>query len=110
MAQDKSPEDFKVFWTGSDTNTHSSAQGLLVYLSQFEGFLGKCGAGQDKFTTTGKTVGELKLFATLFMVQLVDPQLALPDGLAAFMARLGAEGKVKAVMDEKLKDAAQYFI
>lgn len=110
MAADKSPEEYNNFWTGNDPNTHSNAQGLLVYLSQFEGFMGKCGAGNDRFTSTGTTVGEIKLFATLALVQLVDGSVVFPPNVTAFMARFNADPKVRAVLDTKLSGCGQYFI
>merc|ERR1712013_413172 len=96
MAKDKSPEDYKEFWTGNDPNTHSKLQGLLVYLSQFSSYMVTCGAGADKFTSTGTTIGEIKLFATLTL--LVDPEVALPSNLVAFMERFNGNAKVRTVL------------
>lgn len=110
MAKDKSPDDFMKFWTGNDPTTHSNAQGLLVYLSQFESFMTKCGDYADKYTTSGLTIGEIKLFATLYLVQLIDPKVAFPSKVAAFMARFNANPKVKKVLDDTYKETAQYFI
>lgn len=110
LAKDKSPEEYNKFWTGSDPNTHSNAQGLLVYLAQFESYMEKCGAGSDKYTTTGMTIGEIKLYATLAIVQLVDATVPFPPKVSAFMARFNADAKVKVVMDEKVSSCKQYFI
>lgn len=110
MAKDKSADDFKAFWAGNDPNTHSASQGLLVYLSQFEQFMTKCGAGDDKYTASGTTIGELKLFATLVLIQLVDGSTQFPPNVTKFMARLNDHAKVKEVLDVKLKDTSQYFI
>jgi len=57
MAPDKSPEDFEKFWFGTDRNTHSSNQGLPVYLAQFEEYYLKVGGKDGKFTDSGITVG-----------------------------------------------------
>merc|ERR1712032_1078718 len=110
MAKDKSPEDYTTFWTGSDATTHSNSQGLLVYLAQFDNYMEKCGAGDDKYTTSGVTIGEIKLFATLAIVQLVDAAVPFPPKVSAFMARFNADAKVRAVMDEKFGSCGQYFI
>ena len=61
MATDKSPDEYNSFMSGADPTTHSSQQGLQVYLTQFENF-GSLDAG--KFSSSG-TIGEIKLFATL---------------------------------------------
>jgi len=110
MAKDKSPEEYNKFWTGNDPTTHSSAQGLLVYLSQFESYMDKCGAGDDKYTTTGMTIGEIKLYATLALAQLVDAAVPFPPKVSAFMARFNADAKVRAVMDGNVSSCGQYFI
>jgi hypothetical protein len=109
MAADKSPEDFKAFWRGNDARMHSSSYGLLVYLAQFETFMATCGVGNDRYTAFGTTIGEIKLFATLYLVTLIDPQLQLPGNVAAFVSRFNEEKAVVATLD-KLKDTAQYFI
>ena len=109
MAKDKSVDDFKEFWTGADPATHSNKQGLLVYLTQFDKYMDACGAGKDRYTASGLTIGEMKLFATLYLVSLVDPDLKFPPNVAAFMARFGGEKATVAALDA-IKDAAQYFI
>lgn len=110
MSMHWSAEKFEKFWTDNNANTQAKNFGVLVYLRQFENFMVKCGAGVDRFTTTGTTIGELKLYATITLVQLVDPDMPLPTNLAAFMKRLNSEAKVRRVMDERLKDTVQYFI
>merc|ERR1712176_1178840 len=106
MAKDKPADEFKKFWDGDDANTHSNAQGLKVYLSQFEAYM----KGDDKFTSSGTTVGEIKLFATLYLVTLIDPKISFGAKVAAFMKKFNEDPKVTSVLGDKYKDAAQYFI
>lgn len=110
FAKDKDPEKFKAFWTGADPNTHSASQGLLVYLDQFEKFMTKCGKGSDKYTDSGVTIGELKLYATLYKVRLIQEGIPFKANVAAFMKRLDGNAQVREVIDNKLKDCIQYFI
>eukprot|EP00930_Biecheleria_cincta_P056712 TRINITY_DN42787_c0_g1_i1.p1 TRINITY_DN42787_c0_g1~~TRINITY_DN42787_c0_g1_i1.p1 ORF type:complete len:252 (+),score=54.68 TRINITY_DN42787_c0_g1_i1:70-825(+) len=111
MAKDKSADEFKKFWEGSDKLSHSNAQGLLVYLDQLEDFYKKCGGSGAKFTSTGTTVGEIKLFATLYLCTLIQPDvLAKHSNVNAFVKNFLANPKAKVVMDEKMKGKIQYFI
>merc|ERR1719245_1911596 len=110
MDKEKSPEQFKTFWDGDDPTTHSNKQGMRVYLSQFDTYLPKCGNGKDKYTTSGFTLGELKLYATLILIDLMEPGFKFPENLTAFMARLNEDGRVRKVMDVVLKGTKQYFI
>jgi len=106
MATDKSPEEFKTFWDGNDPNTHSSAQGLRVYLEQFNKYLGS----GDKCTTSGFTLGEIKLYSVLVLLDLIEPKFPFPENVANFMKRCNADARVRKVMDVTLKDTSQYFI
>ena len=107
MATDKSPDEYNNFVSGADPNTHSSQQGLQVYLTQFENF-STLDAG--KFSTSGTTIGEIKLFATLQILILVkaDVLQGYPK-LSAFMETLGANEQVKAAT-EMLASTSQYFV
>jgi len=112
MAADKSPEEFNAFISSADKTVHSSQQGLQVYLGQFENFPSTDG----KFTTSGITIGEIKLFSTLHLLMLVkaDALDAYPK-LSKFMDTFRATDKVKAVLDGTASNMAaaplaQYFI
>lgn len=107
MAKEKDPGDF---WTNADKNTHSAGQGLPVYLEQFEKYMDTCGAGKDKYTATGTTVGECKLFATLHCVKLCDPATPFGSNLTAFYNRFNDDAKVKSVLNDKYGQTAQYFL
>merc|ERR1711998_119343 len=113
MAQDKSPEVFNNFMTNADKNTHSSQQGLPVYLDQFE----SCSWLADgKFTSSGTSVGECKLFATLHICVLIKADvLSGHPKLSAFYSKFGSNPKVKAVVTGTAKNMSgqqwvQYFI
>mmetsp|Transcript_1598 Transcript_1598/g.3922 ORF Transcript_1598/g.3922 Transcript_1598/m.3922 type:complete len:243 (+) Transcript_1598:140-868(+) len=116
MAPDKSPENYTAFMTADDKNTHSNAQGLKVYLWQFEEFYTKNGGKDGKFTSSGVTVGELKLFATLQILVLIkaDVLSGFPI-LLAFMGAMSERAPVKAILDGTAKGMSsgpfpQYFI
>lgn len=108
MAKDKSPEEFKQFWEGDNAATHSNAQGLKVYIAQFDKYL--AGKGGDKATSSGWTLGELKLYATLVIIQLMQSDYPFPESVGKFMARMNGDARVRRVMDEVLKPTSQYFI
>jgi len=110
MAPDKSPDAFKTFWEGADATTHSNQQGLQVYLDQFDKYATLCANGNDKYTTSGFTLGELKLYATLVLLDLVEPGFKFPPNVAAFMSRCNSDPRIRKVMDVTLKDTKQYFI
>jgi len=104
-AMDKSPEEFSKFVEGSDKETHSSVQGLQVYLAQFEDFYTKNGGADGKFTASGTTIGEIKLCATLKMLLFVKADaLASYANLTAFMANMGGNEKVKSVFEGTAKN------
>jgi len=117
MAQDKSPEEYQKFMDGNDRNCHSNAQGLQVYLSQLEDFYAKTGGSAGKFTTSGTTIGEIKLFATLLLLVMIKADvLASYPNLSTFMATMGGNDKVAAVVAGNLparnltEPPTQYFI
>lgn len=110
-ATNKSREEFKSFMQGRDKTTHSSQQGLQVYLAQFEEFHTKCRGVGGNYTSAGITVGEIKLYATLcLLVPLKADVFASYPNLTAFMNNFKANAKVKGVMDGRLGSCAQYFI
>lgn len=111
MAKDKSPTEFEEFWCGADKTTHSNKQGLQVYLAQLEDFYAKSHGSGGKFTSTGTTIGEIKLYATLKLVVLVrSDALASYQNLEAFMKKYEADPKVAAIMGQQFSKCSQYFI
>merc|ERR1712216_680969 len=115
MAKDKSPDAYAKFMSGADKNTHSSGQGLLVYLQQFEDFYTKRGGKDGKFTRSGTTIGELKLWATLQVVLKVKSDVldSYPN-LSAFTKKLSETPQGKGLLEGTLKNMSgqfpQYFI
>merc|ERR1712013_980393 len=100
MEKTKDPSEFMKFWEGADRNTHCAKQGLRVYLNQLEAFYIKCGRGDGKFTSSGITVGECKLFATLKCLTMVDANVLMGcPCLSTFMGRFGALSQVRAVVE-----------
>eukprot|EP00932_Pfiesteria_piscicida_P002229 SRR837773.12165.p1 GENE.SRR837773.12165~~SRR837773.12165.p1 ORF type:complete len:258 (+),score=119.58 SRR837773.12165:58-774(+) len=114
MDKTKSPENFKAFMEGADKTTHSNAQGLQVYLDQFEEFYGKVGGKDGKFTSAGTTIGEIKLFSVLALLPPIQADVfARHPNLQAFMAQFGAREPAKAVMECRARNMTplvQYFI
>jgi glutathione S-transferase len=115
MAKDKDKGKYEEFMSGDNKSTHSNAQGLQVYLKQFEDFYATRKGKDGKFTRSGKTVGELKLFATLQMLVMVKVDvLASYPNLTAFMKRLTEDPKVKGILEGTAKNMGgpktQYFI
>lgn len=87
MNPDKSPEDFEQLWTNGDRTTHSSQQGIPVYLTQFEEYYAKVGGRDGFFTSSGITIGEIKLYATLACLLLIDNGIlnSYPNLLAFYL-------------------------
>ena len=85
-----------------------------MYLKQLEGFFAAAGGSGGKFTASGTTVGECKLFTTLHTLVMIKPDvLAGFGGLEAFHARFLAE-KVTADLiasgGKMARPFAQYFM
>lgn len=114
MAQDKSAEEYQKFINGADKDTHSNAQGLQVYLAQFEDYFTKVGGKDGKFTSSGMTIGEIKLFVTLQLLVMVKADaLSAYTNLSKFVSNFTGNGKVAAILEGKARNMtplAQYFI
>jgi len=113
LAPDKSPEDFDALWNGADRNTHSSQQGVPVYLAQFEEFYARVGGNSGKFTSSGTTIGEIKLYATLAILLLIDNTvLANFPGVLEFYMRWDNDPQIKELLDTAMAEWnwATYFI
>jgi len=92
-------EDADAFWTDENESTHNRNFGVKVFLKLLEAFYTKCGGKAGSFTSSGKTVGECKLFSSLHILKLIkDDILAEYPGLTAFYDRFAAEGATQAVL------------
>lgn len=85
------PEQSDLFWTDSDPTKHNRQQGLAVYLSLLENFHSSSGAGAGKFTDSGISIGEIKLWTTMHILKTIKTDVfeAFP-ALAAFYDRFAA--------------------
>merc|ERR1712241_1422631 len=63
----------ELFWGMSDDKTHNYQYGIKVYLKQLEYFYNQCGFDMKdgKFTSSGTTTGECKLFSSLHACVMV---------------------------------------
>ena len=90
----------KSFWAEPDPTQHNSTYGAHVYLKQLDDYYNKLGLGVGKFTTTGRTVGECKLFASLHaLVMCKSDILSKYAGLLAFYNRFIREKETAAVIE-----------
>lgn len=111
-AKDKSSaEESAELWGSADATKHSGTTGIPVPLGFLEAFC----AHDDKFTDSGVTVGECKLWAVLHTLKMIKP--AVLDGfpkLAAFYARVAALEPTTQLLEGKLKGMSgpfkQYFV
>jgi hypothetical protein len=95
-----SSEEASAFWDKEDPTSHNRDFGLKVFLSLLDKFYTKCNAGDGKFTQSGITVGECKLFTTLHICKLMkDDILDAYLGLKAFYERFLTLEKTQAVMN-----------
>merc|ERR1712125_283439 len=60
-----SEEEVTAFWEGHDPTSHNKFFGIKTFLSLLDAFYTKCNAGEGKYTKSGITVGECKLFTML---------------------------------------------
>jgi len=106
-------KDAEAFWMAADEKSHNRNFGVKVYLQLLEAFYKTCGAEGGKFTTSGVTVGECKLFATLHSLVLIKADI-LKDypGLNSFYTRFASEAPTQSILKDggKMPDAfGQYF-
>lgn len=111
-------EDSMKWWSkdAADPMSHNRNFGVYVYLENFEKFAKKCAcigkAAPNKFTSCGCTVGECKLFASLFCLVAIEPDLlANYEALKHFYEAFLAESATQAVLsgDKTGGVLAQYF-
>jgi glutathione S-transferase len=115
FAKDKIPkEELAKFWGEPDQTTHNKDFGIGVYLQLLEEFYAKCAAGDGKFTTSGCTVGECKLWATLHMLKMIKEDVLAPfAGVLRFYTRFSAEPEAQKILTTggaMGKPFAQYFV
>ncbi|CAK9021159.1 unnamed protein product [Durusdinium trenchii] len=96
-----SGEAAAAFWVANDQQTHNRNFGLKVYLQLLEAFYERCGAQSGKFTSSGVTVGECKLFSTLHALKLIQENI-LKDypGLSNFYTRFASEAATQSVLKD----------
>ena len=102
------------FWNDLETGKHNFAQGLAAYLTYLETFHESCGAGPGKYTSSGVTVGECKLFASLSYLTPIKPDRLDPyPAVKAFFGAFGALPATKGVLETGSQfpgPFAQYFL
>merc|ERR1712018_1079112 len=78
MGKDKERESF---WEMTDAKSESPNYGIKVYCRQLEDFYKKCGNELEsgKYTRTGTTIGECKLFSTIHACVMVKGEGLLKD-------------------------------
>ena len=110
-----SSEELEQLWSKKvDLGAHNRNQGLHVNLSLMDRFGGPKAHRTGKFTESGVTVGECKLFSTLHALVMID-ETVLQDypGLSAFYGRFGDSKATRAVVETGANMPAafkQYFI
>ena len=69
------------FWGMTNDTTHNSRYGIKVYLKQLDDFYRQCGneVKSGKFTCTGTTIGECKLFSSLHACVMIKGQEILKE-------------------------------
>lgn len=113
-----SHEQALAFWDAAqqDNTSHNRQFGIYVFLELLEAFCQNCGqSGEGKFTSSGCTVGECKLWASLYVVCLIRPEILNPDqypGLSAFYARFEKEPATQTILSGTKTGGklGQYFV
>lgn len=86
-------------WTDENMDTHNRNYGIKVLLQLLEEFYGSCNGIDGKFTSSGKTVGECKLFATIHSLVLIKKDvLSGYPGLSSFYDRFASESATQAIL------------
>ena len=69
------------FWGMSNEKSHNYQYGIRVYLKQLEDFYNNCGNDLEKgkFTSSGTTIGECKLFSSLHACVMIKGDVLLED-------------------------------
>ena len=69
------------FWVMTDEKAHNARYGIKVYCKQLDDFYKQCGhdVQSGKFTSTGTTIGECKLFSSLHACVMIKTVEILKD-------------------------------
>ena len=120
-----SPEQALHFWSKAtaDPTRHNRKFGIYVIMSLLEKFYRKCNDGrggvnesnrtEGKFTESGCTVGEIKLWTSLHSVYMIDasvfddPSFA---GVTAFYQRFKALPETQTILNDTKNVFQQYFL
>merc|ERR1712228_534610 len=95
----KTDAEVEDFWSKDDPSTGNQNFGIKVYLGLLEKFYTKCGVGEGKFTKSGITVGECKLFAMLHACKMIKGgALDGYAGVKAFYDRFAALERTQAIL------------
>merc|ERR1719195_532169 len=79
------------FWSDENAQTHNRNYGIKVFLRLLEAFQARCAAGAGRFTSSGNSVGECKLFASLHACKMIrEDVLEGYPGVRTFYARFAA--------------------
>lgn len=113
-----SHEEALTFWdvAQQDRTSHNRQFGIYVFLELLEAFCQKCGhAKEGKFTSSGCTVGECKLWASLYAVCLIRPEILDTNqypGLSAFYTRFEKEPATQSTLSGTKTGGklGQYFV
>ena len=106
-----------LFWNMDDATLSNEEYGIKVYLSQLENFYKKCERKPEdgKFTETGTSVGECKLFSSLHACVMIKGQtlLCTYPGVLAFYTRFLNQKQTQSILADGGNfpyEFSQYFI
>jgi len=95
-----SEDEVKAFWNDEDPTTHNKNFGIKVYFGLIDKFYTKCNAGEGKFTKSGITVGECKMFTMLHACKMMkDDCFDNNAGVKAFYDHFSKLEKTQLVMN-----------
>ena len=104
----------EAFWQPCDITSHNKNFTLPAFLQLTEEFYVANGCVDGKFTSTGCTGGECKLFVVLHALVMMSPDVLAPfPGLSAFYDRVLATEEAKALISTGgnfPEPMPQYFI
>lgn len=108
-------EEAEKFWDRSqqDALAHNRTFGVFVFFDNLEKFHAKVSGIDGKFTSSGCTTGECKLWASLHALKLIDPEiLHSHPKVKAFYERFAAEPQTFSIVSgEKTGGVlATYFV
>merc|ERR1712194_758599 len=99
VVMDGSDDEYDAAFASAKQDTHNSKFGFNAYLQLLEDFNVICGEAEGKFTTTGQTVGECRLYATLHTLNTVKPDILAPfPKLSAFFTTFGSKPQIQEIL------------